>query len=115
MLLAVSTLFAASPRAVASQMSASENRASRPIAPSHSSGPAVGRKPSATATASTMPMLMRVWIRLASTWPVRTAERAIAIVRKRSMIPPVMSIATTIAVPWTAAATVMSSTRAPRS
>jgi hypothetical protein len=26
------------------------------------------------------------------------------------MIPPVMSIATTIAVPWTAAATVMSST-----
>ena len=29
-------------------------------------------------------------------------------VRKRSMMPPVMSMATTIAVPWTAAATVIS-------
>ena len=47
-------------------------------------------------------------MRLARTWPVRTAERAMAMVRKRSMMPPVMSIATTIAVPWTAAATVMS-------
>ena len=53
-------------------------------------------------------MLARVWMRLASTWPVSTAARAIAIVRNRSMMPPVMSIATTIAVPWTAAATVMS-------
>ncbi len=106
--LAVSTLLAARPSAVASQMSASEKSESTPIAASHSSGPAVGRKPSATATPSTMPMLRRLWMRLASTWPVRTAERAMAIVRKRSMMPPVMSIATTIAVPWTAVATVMS-------
>ena len=36
-------------------------------------------------------MLSKVWMRLASTWPVGTAERAMAIVRKRSMMPPVMS------------------------
>ena len=33
-----------------------------------------------------------------------------AMVRNRSMMPPVMSMATTIAVPWTAAATVRSRT-----
>ena len=60
------------------------------------------------AKAMTMPILARVWIRLARTWPDSTAERAMAIVRNRSMMPPVMSIATTIAVPWTAAATVKS-------
>ena len=49
-----------------------------------------------------------VWMRLASTWPVSTALGAIGIVRNRSTMPPVMSIATTIAVPWTAAATVIS-------
>jgi hypothetical protein len=47
-------------------------------------------------------------MRLARMWPVSTAERAIAMVRKRSMIPPVRSIATTIAVSWREAATVMS-------
>ena len=99
MLLAVSTLLAARPSAVASQMSANANSVSRPIAASQSSGSAVGRKPSAIATPSTTAMLASVWIRLASTWPVSTAELAIAIVRKRSMMPPVMSIATTIAVP----------------
>jgi hypothetical protein len=49
-----------------------------------------------------------VWTSAARTWPVRTEERAIAIVRNRSMTPPVMSIATTMAVPCTAAATVRS-------
>ena len=68
----------------------------------------MGRKPSAIATASTIARLTSVWIRLASTWPVSTAARAMAIVRKRSTMPPVMSMATTIAVPWTAAATVIS-------
>ena len=33
-----------------------------------------------------------------------------AMVRNRSMMPPVMSMATMIEVPWTAAATVISST-----
>jgi hypothetical protein len=107
-LLAVSTLFAARPSAVASQISASANSASRPMAASQDVASAVGRKPMATATPRTIRMLMKVWMRLASTWPVSTHDRAMAIVRNRSMIPPVMSMATTIAVPWTAAATVMS-------
>ena len=51
----------------------------------------------------------RVWIRLPSTWPVRTEARAMAMVRNRSMMPPVMSMATMIEVPWTAEATVTSS------
>jgi len=45
--MAVSTLLAARPSALASQMSASENSTSRPSAPSHSSGLASERKPSA--------------------------------------------------------------------
>ena len=54
-------------------------------------------------------MPARVWIRLPSTCPVRTEARAMAIVRNRSMMPPVMSMATMIEVPWTAEATVISS------
>ncbi len=50
---------------------------------------------------------MRVWIRLPITWPVSTAPRAIAIVRNRSMMPSVMSIATDSAVPSAAEATAM--------
>ena len=56
-----------------------------------------------------MEMATKVWIRLPSTWPVRTEAREMAIVRNRSMMPPVMSMATMIEVPWTAEATVMSS------
>ena len=53
----------------------------------------------------------RVWIRLPTTWPVRTETRAIAIVRKRAMMPSVMSMATEIATAWPAPAT--ASTRIP--
>ena len=49
-----------------------------------------------------------VWMTLPMTWPVRTDVRAMAIVRKRSMIPSVMSMAIEIAVPWAAPATVTS-------
>ena len=45
-------------------------------------------------------------MRLPITWPVSTAARAMAMVRKRSMMPSVMSIATEIAVPSAAEATV---------
>ena len=69
-LLAVSTLLAASPSAAASQISANANRASRPIAPSQSNGSAVGLKPSAMATPRTTAMLRSVWIMLASTCPL---------------------------------------------
>ncbi len=54
------------------------------------------------------PSAASVWIRLPSTWPVRTEARAMAMVRNRSMMPPVMSMATMIDVPWTAEATVTS-------
>src|SRR6266568_619561 len=50
-LLAVSTLLAASPSATASQISAKANRASIPIAASQWSGPAAERNPSPKATA----------------------------------------------------------------
>ena len=45
---------------------------------------------------------------LPTTCPARTDARAIDIVRKRAMIPSVMSIATEIAVPWAAPAAVIS-------
>ena len=47
-----------------------------------------------------------VWITLPTTWPVSTEAREIAMVRKRAMMPSVMSMATEIAVPCAAAATV---------
>ncbi len=53
-------------------------------------------------------MASRVWMTLPMTCPARTETRAIAIVRKRAMIPAVMSMATEIAVPCAAPATVMS-------
>ena len=68
----------------------------------------VGRKPISTATTMTMASASSVWITLPMTWPVRTDVRAMAIVRNRAMIPSVMSIATEIAVPWAAPATVTS-------
>ena len=45
---------------------------------------------------------------LPRTWPVSTEAREIAIVRKRAMMPSVMSMATEIAVPWAPLATVIS-------
>ena len=70
-----------------------------PAAASHSSGPVVGRNPMSTATTTTMATASIVWMTLPMTWPVRTDARAMAIVRKRAMIPSVMSIAIEIAVP----------------
>lgn len=102
-LLAVSTLLAARPSATASQIGACANNMSRPSAAAQPSTPADGLQPSATATPITMTRLTATWIRLARTWPPSTAARAIDIVRNRSTMPLVMSIATTIAVPWTAA------------
>ena len=60
------------------------------------------------ATAITMATASIVWMTLPTTWPVRTAPRAMAIVRKRAMMPSVMSMATEIAVPCAPPATVMS-------
>ena len=110
-LLAASTLLVTRPSATDSQISANVSSASRPIAPSQSSTPAVGLKPSASATPMTTAIATSVWIRLPTTWPVRTETRAIAIVRKRAMMPSVMSMATEIATAWAAPAT--ASTRIP--
>ncbi len=55
-----------------------------------------------------MTVASTVWITLPMTWPARTAPRAIAIVRKRAMIPAVMSIATVMAVPCPVPAAVIS-------
>ena len=110
-MLAASTLLVTRPSATDSQISANVSSVSRPIAPSQSSTPAVGLKPSASATAMTTAIAAMVWIRLPTTWPVSTERRAIAIVRKRAMMPSVMSMATEIATAWAAPAT--ASTRIP--
>src|SRR5215831_15288442 len=106
-LLAVSTLLAARPRAADSQMSANANSASTPAAASHSRALALDRKPMARETPATSTRTARVYSRLPTTWPLSTAAREMAMVRNLSMMPPVMSLATEIAVPRAADATVM--------
>ena len=108
-LLAVSTLLATMPSATDSHEMANAVSASRPAAASHSSGPVVGRKPISTATIMTMASASIVWITLPTTWPASTDARAMSIVRNRAKMPSFMSMATEIAVPWAAPATVISS------
>ena len=81
---------------------------SSPAAASHSTAPASGRNPIATATASVTARASRVWSMLPRTWPVSTEGRKIAMVRKRATMPSVMSMATEMAVPAAPAATAMS-------
>jgi hypothetical protein len=61
----------------------------------------------ASATPSTMASPTMVWITLPTTWPISAAPRAMAIVRNRSMMPSVTSVAIDNAVPSAAVATVM--------
>jgi len=68
------------------------------IAATHSSGVAVGRKPTSSATPITTAVAKRFRSTLATTWPVSTAPARSGMVRNRSMIPVVMSRATYIAV-----------------
>jgi len=56
-----------------------------------------------SATPMTAAMLNIVWTRLPMTCPVRMETRAIAMVRNRSTMPSVMSMATDMEVPCTAA------------
>ena len=107
-LLADSTVRAAMPSATVSQVSANVMIASTPTVASHSTGVADGRKPISSATPRTKPTAIAVWIIAATTWPVSTDTRAMAMVRKRAMMPSVMSMATAIAVPWATAATATS-------
>ena len=68
----------------------------------------MGRRPRATATASTRVRPIAVWIMLPMTWPVSTETRAMAMVRNRAMMPSVMSIDTPTEVPMAPEATVIS-------
>ena len=106
-MLAVSTLLLTRPQATENQMTAKVIMARTPTAASHSTGVAVGRKPTSRATPMTTTRLSMVWIMLPRTWPVSTEGRKIAMVRNRAMMPSVMSMATEIAVPWAAPATVI--------
>lgn len=60
-----------------------------------------------SATPMTAAMLSIVWMRLPMTCPVRTDTRAMAMVRNRSTMPSVMSMAIEMVVPWTAAVIVI--------
>ena len=75
--------------------------------PSPPIGPALGRKPISTANATTRARASTAWTMLPSTWPVSTEAREMDMVRKRATMPPVMSMATEMAVPWTTAAIVI--------
>ena len=108
MLLAVSTLSATSPSATDSQLTAIDVSASSPTAASQATGPVVGRKPITTATTTHDRARQQRLDHAADDVPGQHRARAIAIVRKRAMMPAVMSIATEIAVPVAAPATVIS-------
>ena len=74
------------------------NRSSTPAAASQSSGPASGRNPIRKATPNTSTVEARLRTTLAATCPARMAGPVTSIDRKRSMMPPVMSVVTLTAV-----------------
>ena len=79
--------------------------ASTPIAASHSTGGASGRKPTSSATAEDERQADHGLDQAAQDVPgEHRAARAIDMVRNRAMMPSVMSMATAIAVPWAAPA-----------
>jgi hypothetical protein len=69
--------------ATAGQITARLIIASRPATASHSTQVAVVSNPRSSATPITRASAITVWIRLPSTWPVRTDARTMAMVRKR--------------------------------
>jgi hypothetical protein len=100
LLLAASGFGLIRPIPTAIQVSARANRASSPNAAIHSRAVAsVERKPMATATAPTRTTLARHCSTLPTTCPMSTDPRWIANVRKRAMMPSVMSMETDTAVP----------------
>ncbi|KQX33215.1 hypothetical protein ASD29_13300 [Streptomyces sp. Root1295] len=102
MLPAASAFGLASPMPTAIQVNARANSASSPNAASHSRAVAsVERKPMATATAPTRTRLASTCRTLPTTCPMITEPRWIAMVRKRAMMPSVMSVETDTAAPIT--------------
>lgn len=100
-LLADSTSPATNLNATANQMMLTLVSVSRANARSHSTGLAVASNLSSSATPVTTTSAAMVCSRVPSTWPARIELRAIAMVRKRLMMPSVMSIATPCAAPAT--------------
>ena len=96
--LAASALLASRPRQTDSQEIASTQTRSTPAVAIHSTGPAVGRNPVRYATPTTRTVANALRTTLATTCPVSTAELRIGSDRKRSIIPSVMSEATSTAV-----------------
>src|SRR2546423_4114833 len=86
-LFAPAGVLATSPKATAIQVRARVSTANMPAAATHSTGVAVGRNPSARATATTSAPLIMVRMRLPRTWPVSTEARVMAMVRNRAMMP----------------------------
>lgn len=105
-----STVRAAAPIATDSQVSITPNSAKKPVSASHPAVPAPGRKPSETATPSTAAAASSVCSTAPTTCPPSTATEATGMVRRRVTIPPVMSIATLIAVDCAMLAAVITST-----
>ncbi len=100
LLLAASAFGLTRPMPTAIQVSARAKSTSSPNAASHSSTVAsVERKPMATPTAPTRTTLMTDCRTLPTTCPTSTDPRWIAMVRKRAMMPSLMSLATETAVP----------------
>lgn len=90
-LLAASMVFARRPIAADSQLSPKASSSISPSAAAHSTGVALGRKPTAGAIPVISTRMTSTWTMLPSTCPVSTEEREIAIVRKRLTMPSVMS------------------------
>ena len=78
-----------------------------PATPSQPAAVASGRKPTSSAIAVTAAVVSSVRATLAPTCPLSTAPRLTAIVRNRSMMPPVMSVHTLMDVVEVPAATVI--------
>ena len=110
LLLAASAFGLTRPMPTAIQVSAREKSTSSPNAASHSRAVAsVERKPMARAMAPTSTTLMTDCSTLPTTCPMSTDGRWIAMVRKRAMMPSVMSLETETAVPIRVLPTVISS------
>ncbi|CAL9676602.1 hypothetical protein SUDANB176_07819 (plasmid) [Streptomyces sp. enrichment culture] len=97
-MLATSGVGLASPSATVNQAIANDSSASSPTRPNHCIAEAAVSKPSRNAVPKTVASASAVWIIAPRTWPVSTETLATAMVRNRSMIPPVMSVATETAV-----------------
>ncbi len=93
-LLALSGFGAIRPKATDSQVSENTTSSRKPIARTHSTGVADGRKPISSETPSMATTARKAWISTPSTCPVSSADCAMAMVRNRLTMPLVTSLHT---------------------